>query len=200
MTIASPCVVTLNAHGYAAGDPIKFGTTGALPTGVNTTDFFYVIASGLTANTFRFSTSPGGAARNTSGSQSGTHSVWLDWDKHVGGVSIKGGDGWVSTLVEDNMIYGQDTSCIFIKNDFGSVTDVTVNHNKMMGEPGKTGPGYMLQAGDSGPSGTVTDIVITNNFMEAGSFGHLDYNGTTNPTVASNNWSYTLNRYLLPNE
>lgn len=75
MTIASPAVVTRTSHGYSAGQPIKFSTTGALPTGVTAGTTYYVIASGLTANTFQFSTSVGGAAVNTSGAQSGTHYV-----------------------------------------------------------------------------------------------------------------------------
>jgi hypothetical protein len=75
MTIASPGVVTRNAHGYAAGQPIVFSTSGALPTGVTAGTTYFVIAAGLTANTFQFSTTVGGAAVNTSGAQSGTHYV-----------------------------------------------------------------------------------------------------------------------------
>lgn len=73
MTIASPAVATRVAHGYAAGQPIKFETTGALPTGVTAGTTYYVIATGLTADDFQFSATLGGAAVNTSGSQSGTH-------------------------------------------------------------------------------------------------------------------------------
>lgn len=73
MTIATPAVVTMTAHGLVAGSPIKFSTTGALPTGVTAGTQYYVISTGLTADAFQFSTSIGGAAVNTSGSQSGTH-------------------------------------------------------------------------------------------------------------------------------
>ncbi len=73
VTIASPGVVTWNAHGLTAGTPIKFTTTGALPTGITAGTQYYVIASGLSTNTFQFSTSIGGAAVNTTGTQSGTH-------------------------------------------------------------------------------------------------------------------------------
>lgn len=77
MTIASPAVVTWNkrgtGHGLVAGSPFKFSTTGALPTGVTAGTQYYVIATGITATTFQFSTTNGGSAVNTSGSQSGTH-------------------------------------------------------------------------------------------------------------------------------
>jgi hypothetical protein len=83
MTIASPGVVTLNepvgspytVHGYTAGQSIVFATTGALPTGVTAGTTYYVIATGLTTTTFQFSATLGGAAVDTSGSQSGVHSV-----------------------------------------------------------------------------------------------------------------------------
>jgi hypothetical protein len=74
VTIASPGVVTKTAHGYLAGQPIKFTTTNAaLPTGITAGTTYYVISTGLAEDTFRFSTSVGGAAVNTSVTQSGTH-------------------------------------------------------------------------------------------------------------------------------
>lgn len=73
VTIASPGVFSKTAHGYAAGRPVKFSTTGALPTGLTAGTTYYVIATGLTADAFQLSATVGGAAVNTSGSQSGTH-------------------------------------------------------------------------------------------------------------------------------
>lgn len=75
MTIASPGVVTANAHGMLENQVFQFSTTGALPTGVTAGTSYYVIATGLTANAFQFSASEGGAAVNTSGSQSGVHTI-----------------------------------------------------------------------------------------------------------------------------
>lgn len=76
MTIASPGVVTLTSHGLKAGSKITFETTGALPTGITAGTEYFVIATGLTANTFQFSVSVGGSAVNTTGSQSGVHSIY----------------------------------------------------------------------------------------------------------------------------
>jgi len=75
VTIASPAVFTLNKHGLVAGKPIRFTTDGALPTGLSVGTTYYVIASGLTADNFEVSTTFGGSAVNTSGSQSGTHTA-----------------------------------------------------------------------------------------------------------------------------
>ena len=77
ISIAAPGVVTWTAHGLSVNDTIRFTTTGALPTGlaINTT---YYVKTVLSANTFTVSTSAGGAAVTTSGTQSGTQTalVW----------------------------------------------------------------------------------------------------------------------------
>src|SRR3990167_5587824 len=73
VTIATPAVFTSTAHGLAAGDRVKLRTTGALPTGLCVDTVYFVISAGLTADAFQLSTTDGGAAINTSGTQSGTH-------------------------------------------------------------------------------------------------------------------------------
>lgn len=75
VTIASPAVFSRTAHGLVAGDIVSFTTTGALPTGLTANTPYFVIATGLTADNFQVSTTRGGAAVNTSGSQSGTHTL-----------------------------------------------------------------------------------------------------------------------------
>ena len=74
VTIASPGVFSATAHGLAANDAVILETDGALPTGLTAdTTLYYVISTGLTADAFRVSTTIGGSAVNTSGSQSGNH-------------------------------------------------------------------------------------------------------------------------------
>jgi phage-related tail fiber protein len=84
ISIATPGVVTWANHGRSANDPIKFSTTGAIPTGLVAGTTYYVVGASITTNTFQLSAAPGGAAINTSGSQSGTHtaifSPWGDGD------------------------------------------------------------------------------------------------------------------------
>lgn len=75
VTIASPAIFTANSHGLTADDTVQFTTTGALPTGIAASTTYYIISTGLTANTFEIAASLGGTAINTSGSQSGTHTL-----------------------------------------------------------------------------------------------------------------------------
>lgn len=78
LTIASPCVVTLASHGFITGDSIYLTTTGALPTGLTANTLYYVIS--VDFNTFRLATSYANAiastAINTSGTQSGVHTLY----------------------------------------------------------------------------------------------------------------------------
>lgn len=71
ITIATPGVVTFTAHGLPNGKEVKFTTTGSLPTGIVSGTIYYVVNTA--ANTFQISATAGGAAINTTGSQSGTH-------------------------------------------------------------------------------------------------------------------------------
>lgn len=75
ISIATPAVITLNGHGFIAGEPVTFQTTGTLPTGLTLGTTYYVISAGLTANTFEVSETLGGAAVNTSGTQSGVQTL-----------------------------------------------------------------------------------------------------------------------------
>jgi hypothetical protein len=72
-SIASPCVVTWTAHGLADRTPIYFTSSGTLPSGIVSGTQYYVVA--VSTNTFQLSTTVGGAALTTSGSQSGTHTA-----------------------------------------------------------------------------------------------------------------------------
>lgn len=74
VSIATPGVLTYASHGMLANAPFALSTTGALPTGLAAGTTYYV-KTVLDANTFTFSATPGGAAINTTGSQSGVHSM-----------------------------------------------------------------------------------------------------------------------------
>jgi hypothetical protein len=74
VTIASPGVFTQVAHGLSVGMPVRFATTGALPTGLTAGTIYYV-KTVPSADTFTVAATPEGTAINTSGSQSGTHTL-----------------------------------------------------------------------------------------------------------------------------
>jgi uncharacterized protein (DUF1800 family) len=60
---ASPAVVTWTNHGLMPSTPIVF--SGSVPTGITAGATYYVLANALTTNSFEVSTTPGGAAVNT---------------------------------------------------------------------------------------------------------------------------------------
>lgn len=76
ISLASPGVVTLASHGLIAGDAIKFESTGLLPTGI-TEGNHYFVKTVLSPNTFTITREaiPGSIPIDTSGTQSGVHSV-----------------------------------------------------------------------------------------------------------------------------
>ena len=82
VSIATPAVISLKNHGFQTNDLVIFTTTGALPTGLSVDTWYWVIADGLTDDTFRISSTKGGSAINTTGTQSGTHT--LGTDKGIG--------------------------------------------------------------------------------------------------------------------
>ena len=72
LTIATPCVITMSTV-LAEGTAIKLATTGALPTGLTAGTTYYLRnVDGVTAN---LSATATGALINTTGTQSGTHSI-----------------------------------------------------------------------------------------------------------------------------
>lgn len=82
ITIATPGVITSDAHGLQTADKVVFSTTGALPTGITADTFYYVVAGtysdGSTdPDTFSIASSKANALAGTkittSGTQSGAH-------------------------------------------------------------------------------------------------------------------------------
>lgn len=86
ITIGSPCVVTLAAHGLALNAPVAFTTTGTLPTGITAGVTYYV--TNPDANTFNLATEENGAPIDTSGTQSGVQTLHkltagvVTWNAH----------------------------------------------------------------------------------------------------------------------
>lgn len=75
VTIATPAVVTFADVVLSEGTTIQLQTTGALPTGLSTGVTYYV--RNPNGNTCNLATTATGALVNTSGTQSGTHSIAL---------------------------------------------------------------------------------------------------------------------------
>jgi len=82
ITIGTPTIISCTSHGFSIGDVVRFSTTGTLPTGMSSESQYYqIISDGFGLNDFQISTDPDGLvgriAVETSGTQTGTHSVGL---------------------------------------------------------------------------------------------------------------------------
>ena len=115
VTIATPAVFTLG-YSLSNGTAVTLTTTGWLPTGLIPGTVYYVInASGTTCN---LSATVGGAAINTSGTQSGSHSVAT---RGYPLASVGGSDGYAPLY--QNTFTVSDVSrfiLVFGTNDYGS--------------------------------------------------------------------------------
>lgn len=109
LTIASPCVVTKTAHGLPTNARIWLTNSGgALPTGLAQLVDYYVNV--VDANTFTLSVKPGGTPINTSGSQSGTHTLWYGADSVV---TFGGNDQDFSQYLQNCRVTGGVVDCDF---------------------------------------------------------------------------------------
>lgn len=114
ITIATPAVVTAILN-LADNTAIQFQTTGALPTGLTVGTTYYT--KYLTATTFNVSLTPGGAAINTSGTQSGVTSI------SPRGVLVSSLNGADYVPLYQNYFLISDASrfvLVFGTNDYGS--------------------------------------------------------------------------------
>jgi len=112
VTIASPAVVTAALRN---GTAVYLNTTGALPTGLAVGTVYYVVGS--TGTTCNLSLTYGGAAINTSGTQSGTQTI------SSRGINITQLGGASDCPTIQNTIFVADTSRFvfaFGCNDYGS--------------------------------------------------------------------------------
>jgi hypothetical protein len=117
VTIASPAVLTLG-YSLTNGTAVTLTTTGYLPTGLVPGTVYYVINS--TGTTCNLSATYGGAAINTSGTQTGTHYVAA---RGYPLSSIGGSDGYAPLY--QNTFTVSDASrfiLVFGTNDIGSTT------------------------------------------------------------------------------
>jgi len=118
VTIASPAVVTFaSISSVPNGTAIQFTTTGALPTGLSVGTVYYV--AGSSGGTCNLTATYGGANINTTGAQSGTHSV------SPRGINITSLASASDAPTIQNYILVSDTSRFtfaFGTTDYGSTT------------------------------------------------------------------------------
>ncbi len=170
ITIANPGVVTYTSHGLIAGASVVFSTTGALPTGLAPATTYYVAASPApTTNTFSVTATLGGAAINTSGTQSGVHTATSGANNtNQGDTALRA--GWWSFQQTDPGVYDNTdlTSVKVTLDGTGSSSDVSSAR-------------LYYDAACSGSGGTQVGTALT----FSGSPPSITFSGLTGVTVQS---------------
>ncbi len=104
-------------------------------------------------------------------------------DAHFDGIACHGGDGGASGIViSDNFVWSHDTSCIFIKNNFGPIDDVSIHHNYLTGNPS-----YNIYVDGRSTGGPITNVTITDNVIDVDmvTYGPFSIDDAS-PTVSGN--------------
>lgn len=99
---------------------------------------------------------------------------------HYDGIAVQGGQNGV--LIEGNTVMGRDTSDVFVKDDFGSVSNVTINANYFGGNSG-----WVVVVDNRGGGGNISNVKITNNHIEHGLYGYTTVEDLSNVTEYSGN-------------
>ena len=99
-------------------------------------------------------------------------------DMHSSALALQGGQDGV--LIENNTLSAHDTSDIFIQDYFGSINDVTITHNLLLGDPG-----YNVYVEDRFDAGTTTNVSVTDNYIQKGYYGTFSVVGN-DPTISGN--------------
>lgn len=173
MTIATPGVVTVASHGLSANDPVQFTTTGTLPTGITASTTYYVKA--IDGNTFNLALTVGGANINTTGSQSGVHTIAAgDIIITSSATSFTNNNILCQVLEKDSGAseYYRIFPDISINNSTGTTTVAFLNSSaavmtvKVMLSQGDAGDFETVQIGTGAPGGNTvtTSIPATDNW------------------------------------
>ncbi|MBD9374405.1 right-handed parallel beta-helix repeat-containing protein [Rhizobium sp. ARZ01] len=112
-------------------------------------------------------------------------------EPHYDGISVQGGQSGV--LIDGNTIDSRQTSNIIINNDFGSVSDVTVSNNLLIGDAG-----YAIYSHGGQAGRTTTGVNITNNHIEKGNWDY--YSVYNSDTKFSGNIEYANNQAPKPGD
>jgi hypothetical protein len=112
-------------------------------------------------------------------SDSYIHTLGSGPEGHVDGISIQGAQN--GTVIRHNHVESYDTSCVFIKCDFGPITNTTVENNRLINAPGKA-CSYTVYSirGNSGQTPTGTKII--GNTIQKGTWGYWSTEGSVTKT------------------
>ena len=183
VTIATPGVITWTGHGLSEGSSFVPSTTGALPTGMTAGNRYYVLATSLTVDTFRFAATQGGAAINTSGSQSGVHTA-VSSPVMPTNYTLKrriGSRRRVSGVMQGLVQNGNKRTLKVMVRDLNIATSASANIRQLPSIPVGVKVNAILRATEDGNGtfGLITDIDETNSAVSSSlnNFGPGDATG-----------------------
>lgn len=102
-------------------------------------------------------------------------------DPHYDGIVCQGDVS--GALIEHNTVESWDTSCIFLKADFGPINDITIRNNLLYGDllQGVGAPSFAIYVWSA------TNVTIENNYIAQGAFGYTSTNGDITGLIYRNN-------------
>jgi hypothetical protein len=109
---------------------------------------------------------------------------------HYDGIQVNG--GFNNVLISGNTVYGRDTSCIFICNDFGPMDNIVVDGNLFFGQNNTAYTVYVIEKADN--PAQVTNVKVTNNVLGDGYYGFASVERTE--PVWTNNTDYVTGKLV----
>ena len=189
MTIASPGVVTLVAHGLLTGESVFLTTTGALPTGLAVNTLYWVTR--VDADTFKLATSRANAVAstniNTTGSQSGVHTLWdCPWGLGDGSTTFNVPDLNGRTLVGAVNGTGGHADLTLGNTEGVALINRHAEHTHTVVQPTISSP-TITQPTISAPAINVVQPTITKPNVTINDSGHTHVLGTATGDAGSSN-------------
>ncbi len=106
------------------------------------------------------------------------HDLLSPGDPHYDGIACHGNVN--GALIEHNSIVAHDTSCVFLKNNFGPINNVRVLDNYLAGAVS-----YNVYVDGRASSSPITNVEIAFNKVEKGVFGYYSVDNAT-PNIHDN--------------
>lgn len=186
ISIADPGVVSLTDHGFSEGDVIRFETTDELPFPILSGRHYWV-ETVLTADTFTISDTPDGSPIETTGVQSGTHSVG-DVVGRVGDAEfaiVPLGPQDAERVIGSKLVWiGEEYTVVNYQNSAATSEDyglLTLNRNLIDSVINYTGLPTLKAGALKAQPGTVTvrislTRVTSHDLLDIGTGGYADTN------------------------
>jgi hypothetical protein len=186
-TVATPCVVTWNAHGLPEGSPVVF-TGAGLPSGIVAGTTYFVSRSPA-ANTFNISTTVANAAAgtfvNTTGTSTGTQTG-------TNGTTKRGTGAGTTELVLNNGVWTNANSLTHAWGGASGTTDygtVSANAGTYLGSVYITANGQTaMQFKPAGVGGGSNNILGLYNAYNSVAVLSQELDSTANWTYNSTTW------------